>query len=229
MVGSAIVIRSQFQAEGIDMAQQTEERTEAGSGMGHAFGRAISALKIAVLVVSVAAAIPTARNLYVSWTQDIPFSEVSHRLTQYELVMKNISCKISYKPLVTAKGIRLDVGACPTSGDIAVMVTGPQGGQTYQWIDFAQLRKPGQVSAGLLDLVIGSAHAADLSRPGDGARPLASFKVAQASLEVMCQARKGNQVVRIIKQGGKCYRELLSPLRGTVDKREEVACTTTCG
>ena len=56
---------------------------------GKAVNRLLPLIKAGVLIVSVAAAIPTAQNLYYSWTHGIPFNEVSHRLTQYDLWMKN--------------------------------------------------------------------------------------------------------------------------------------------
>jgi hypothetical protein len=35
-------------------------------------------------------------------------------------------------------------------------------------------------------------------------------------------------LVRVVREGGKCYRETMSPVRGSVDKREEVPCETKC-
>ena len=32
----------------------------------------------------------------------------------------------------------------------------------------------------------------------------------------------------VVKEDGKCYRETLSPVRGSVDKREQVPCDTKC-
>jgi hypothetical protein len=36
-------------------------------------------------------------------------------------------------------------------------------------------------------------------------------------------------VVRVVKEGGKCYKEVFSPMKGTVEQRNEVACSTPCG
>ena len=47
-------------------------------------------------------------------------------------------------------------------------------------------------------------------------------------MEVMCQKKQGEKIVRIIKDGGKCYRETVSPLKGSVDRREEIACSLSC-
>ena len=52
--------------------------------------------------------------------------------------------------------------------------------------------------------------------------------VAQ-SMEVVCQSLLSKtQLVRVVKEGGKCFREVLSPVRGSVESREEVPCETKC-
>ncbi|HXE01505.1 MAG TPA: hypothetical protein VN623_06110, partial [Hyphomicrobium sp.] len=51
----------------------------------HPVKRTLTLIKLFVLAVSVAAAIPTARNLYFSWTNGVPFSQVDHRLAQAAL------------------------------------------------------------------------------------------------------------------------------------------------
>jgi hypothetical protein len=50
----------------------------------------------------------------------------------------------------------------------------------------------------------------------------------EGGMEVLCQARRGDKVVRIVKDGGKCYRETVSPMKGGIDKSEEVSCDTRC-
>jgi hypothetical protein len=191
--------------------------------------------RAAVLLVSIAAAIPTAYNLYYSWKHGIPFSQVSHRLAQYDLWMKNLDCKIDYRALATAGGTKVDVGACANSGDIAIKVSSSDGHATYEWIAFNELQKPTQ--AGLMGLVIPAALAAEVVPPQSqpqpqpqSSRPLpvGSVQVAQAGLEVVCQAKEKDTIIRIVKEAGKCFRETLSPFKGTVDKRSEVPCTATC-
>jgi hypothetical protein len=49
----------------------------------HAVIWGLPAVRLAVFAISVAAAVPTARNLYYSWHEGVPFSQVSHRLAQY--------------------------------------------------------------------------------------------------------------------------------------------------
>ncbi len=187
--------------------------------------------RAAVLLVSIAAAIPTAHNLYYSWKHGIPFSQVSHRLAQYDLWIKNLDCKIDYRALATAGGTKVDVGACPKSGDIAIKVSSASGQSTYEWIAFNELQKPTQ--AGLLGLIIPAALAADAppaQLPAQAkALPAGSVQVAQAALQVVCQAPKDREtIIRVVNEGGKCFRETQSLFKGTVTKREEVPCTTTC-
>jgi hypothetical protein len=183
--------------------------------------RFVSLLKTTALVVSILAAIPTAITVYHAWQYKVPFTQVSHRLAQYDLWVKNLDCKIDYKALATAQGTKVDVGACPTSGDIAIKISAADGKSTYEWIAYNQLQKPGeQPPASFIDLIIGVAQADSL-----GART----QLAQSSMEVVCQSLVSkSQLVRIVKEGGKCYRETMSPVRGSVDKREEVPCETKC-
>lgn len=210
------------------MTEQPEHLALPGmsGGVGHVVGRVLPFVKLSVLAVSIAAAVPTARNLYYSWSQGIPFNEVAHRLTQYDLWMKNLDCRIEYRALSTAVGGRVDVGACPKTGDIAIKITGRSGSAAYEWIAFDQLQKPKQEAAGLMDLLFPTAHAETPRAPAGATRPV---EVAQAAgMEVMCQAVKSGKIVRVIKDGGKCYREVVSPLKGSVESRQEVACTSKC-
>ena len=70
-----------------------------------------------ILAISVAClgAIPTGYNLYQSWSHGIPYGQVSHRLDQYSLWVKNFECKIEYRTVSTGQGTKVDVGACPKS------------------------------------------------------------------------------------------------------------------
>lgn len=208
-----------------------------GSGVT-AVSRAMRLIQGVVLAVSIAAAIPTAHNLYISWKDGIPFSQVSHRLTQYELWMKNLECRVDYRQLTTAAGTKVDVGACQRSGDISIKVSTDKGQAAYEWIAFEQLQKSAVTrAASLMDLLIASAHAEEAHAvPGTAAapgatvapRPAGAFQVAQAGMEVMCQKRAGDKIVRIVKEGAKCYRETFSPLKGAVESRQEVACSAQC-
>jgi hypothetical protein len=189
-------------------------------------------IQLGVFAVSVAAAIPTAQNLYYSWKHDVPFTEVSHRLTQYDLWMKNLDCKIDYRTLSAASGTKVDVGTCAKSGDIAIKVS--SSGQTnYEWIAFDKLPRPSTKAAGLMSLIISSAIADELAKPQGTAKAAANTSdsavvVAQAGMEVICQSKVKDQIVRIVKDGAKCFREFVSPFKGTVEKREEVPCDSKC-
>ena len=210
------------EVEAVDrQSAQAEAQTRPVS---HLANRVLPAIKVAVLLVSIAAAIPTGRNLYYSWLHGIPFAEVPHRLAQYDLWMKNLECKIEYRALLTANGNKVDAGACPKTGDVAIRITGG-GRAAYEWIAFDQLQKPAPQTAGILQLLVTPAKAAGVSETtaGNG-----SAQLAQAGMEVLCQARQGQKVIRIIKDGGKCFREIVAPLKGTIDKSEEVACDKHC-
>ena len=205
--------------------------------------------RIIAITVAVGGSIPTATNLYHSWVHGIPYSEVSHRLSQYDLWVKNFECKIDYRSLTTAQGTKLDAGACPKSGDVALKVTTPSGGAAYEWIAFEKLQKAGQKSAGLWSLLVTEAMAAE-GPQGEGSAAarltgetpgaadgkavmprtqLAQSQIAQAGIQVLCQTLQSkSQIIRIVNEGGKCYRETFSPFNGRVEKRDEVACNSTC-
>ena len=186
-------------------------------------------IKLAVFAVSVAAAIPTAQNLYYSWKNEVPFAEVPHRLAQYDLWMKNLDCKIDYRTLSAASGTKVDVGTCAKSGDIAIKVSSPNGQSNYEWIAFDQLPKPATKSAGLMGLIISSALAGEIAKAQTPIKAAdGSFRVAEASMEIVCQAKVKDQIVRVVKDGAKCFRETVSPFKGSVEKREEVPCNSQC-
>ena len=193
--------------------------------------------RIIAITAAVAGSIPTGTNLYHSWVHGIPYNEVSHRLSQYDLWVKNFECKIDYRSLTTAQGTKLDAGACPKSGDVALKVTTPTGGAAYEWIAFDKLQKAGQKAAGVWSLLVSEAVAAegpasDLpaeARPTSSRLQLAQTQLAQGSIQVVCQTLQGkSQIIRIVNDGGKCYRETFSPFQGKVEKRDEVPCNTTC-
>jgi hypothetical protein len=196
--------------------------------VGHAVKRVLPAVKAAVLAVSVAAAVPTAQNLYYSWVNGIPYSEVPHRLAQYDLWMKNLECKIEYRALNTANGNKVQAGACRKTGDIAIKITGSGRRSAYEWIAFDQLQKPVTQTASVLEYLVPAANAGGLGQLRSTAGTGAALLVQEGGMEVLCQARHGDKVVRIIKDGGKCTRETVSPLKGSIEKSEEVACDTRC-
>ncbi len=220
-----------------------------GTAVEHA-SKFMRVIQFGVLAVSVAAAIPTAQNLYYSWSHGIPFSEVSHRLQQYDLWMKNLECKIEYRALSTASGSKVDVGACKQTGDIAIKVSGANGAQAYEWIAFEQLKKApalASTTGSILDLIISPAYAETSPRTPEPAGIAATGSVATGEatanlpkapaeravrvaegMEVMCQKKQGDKIVRVVKDGAKCYKEILSPLKGSVESRSEVSCSTGC-
>ncbi|MEQ1715245.1 MAG: hypothetical protein ABL907_04550 [Hyphomicrobium sp.] len=214
----------------IDQSQNSKLAALAEHG-GTAVNQALRMAKLGVLVVSVAAAVPTAQNLYYAWKTGVPFNQVQHRLTQAALWEKNFDCKIDYRALSTSSSSKVEVGSCGKTGDISIRVSSGKDQVNYEWIAYEQLPKPATQAAGLLDLFIASAYA-DETKPVAGAAQAAPMpapvRVAQAGMEVVCQTKAKDAVVRIVKDAGKCFRETVSLFKGTVEKREEVPCTTQC-
>src|SRR5689334_24572774 len=133
------------------------------SNPSHPVNRTMSLIKFAVLIVSVAAAIPTARNLYFSWKNDVPFNQVDHRLAQAALLEKNFDCKVDYRTLSVQGNARVEVGSCSKTGDISIRVRSPSGQVNYEWIAFEQLPKPMQSTASLLSFIVSPAVAAEVA------------------------------------------------------------------
>jgi hypothetical protein len=192
---------------------------------GGPLSRTFFAARVIAIVAAVGGAIPTAMSLYQGWQHGIPFAEVPHRLGQADLWSKNFECKIDYKALSAAGGTRVDVGACPKSGDISIKVSTTEGRSTYEWIAFDQLQKATK-TVGLLDALIGTAHAQDAAPV---VRAEGQIQRIQNSMQVVCQSMVSKGLIsRIVNEGGKCFRETVSAFKGSVDKREEVPCSTQC-
>jgi hypothetical protein len=190
----------------------------------HPINRGMSVIKLLVLAVSVAAAIPTARNLYFSWKNDVPFNQVDHRLAQAALLEKNFDCKITYRSLMTQGNAVIEAGSCAKTGDISIRVRSPGGQVNYEWIAFDQLPKPASTNRSvLLNFVISTAMAAE----AEAVKSDAPFEVAQDAA-VLCQAKSGDNIIRIVQSGGKCTRETVSIFRGSVEKSETVPCDKAC-
>ena len=186
----------------------------------HPVNRTLTLIKLLVLAVSVAAALPTARNLYFSWKNDVPFNQVDHRLAQADLFEKNFDCKIDYRSLTITGSEKVDVGTCKKTGDISIRVSG-NGQVNYEWIAFDRLPKPTSKTASLFDVVISRALANDAAKANE---PL---EVAQDA-SVLCQAKSGDNIIRVVQSGGQCTRETVSIFRGAVEKSENVPCNSAC-
>jgi len=225
----SVVMRSSATFQEANMFDQSQgsKMTALASHGSVAVNRAMQFAKIGVLAVSVAAAVPTARNLYYSWSTGVPFNQVEHRLTQASLWEKNFDCRIDYRALTTSSNSTVEVGSCRKTGDISIRVSS-QGQTNYEWIAFEQLPKPATQSVGLLDLFISSAYAGELPVRNTQTPQSQPIRVAQG-MEVVCQSKTKDTIVRIVKDGGKCFRETVSLFKGSVEKREAVPCNTQCG
>ena len=183
-----------------------------------------------LLAISVAClgAIPTGYNLYMSYAHGIPYTQVSHRLEQYDLWVKNFECKIDYRTVSAGgagQGTKVDVGACPTSNDIALKLTTATGKSTYEWIAFNQLEKATS-QASLMWLVASTAEAEEAPA---GTRIAQAAPPAGGAMQVHCQTMPvPGRVIRIVGENGKCFREHILAIQGRMEKREEVPCSTQC-
>ena len=186
---------------------------------GQSFRRWYRLIKVAVIAVPVVGATPTALNIYYAWKHGIPYSQVSHRLQQYELWVKNGSCAIDYSEINAGKDAKVKIGACPTTGDISIQVSLAAGSSFFEWIDFNQLQH------------INTAHSVLLTPAlaAEASATLAGTRVAEAGSRVVCQGWESKtQLIRIVNEAGRCFKETIAAYSGRADKRVEVPCTTTC-
>jgi len=186
---------------------------------GNSFRRWYTLIKVAVIAVPVVGATPTALNIYYAWKHGIPYSQVSHRLQQYELWVKNGSCAIDYSEINAGKDAKVKIGACPTTGDISIQVFLAGGTSFLEWIDFNQLQQ------------MNTAHSVLISQAlaAEALPTLTGTRVAEAGSRVVCQGWESKtQVVRVVNEGGRCFKETIAAYSGRADKRVEVPCTTTC-
>jgi len=186
---------------------------------GNSFRRWYTLIKVAVIAIPVIGATPTALNIYYAWKHGIPYSQVSHRLQQYELWVKNGGCAIEYSEINTGRDAKVKIGACPTTGDISIQVLLAAGQSIFEWIDFRELQHNNTAQSVLMS----PAFAAEASTALTGTR------VAEAGSRVVCQGWENKtQLVRVINEGGRCFKETIAAYSGRADKRVEVPCTTSC-
>ena len=186
---------------------------------GRSFRRWYTLIKVAVIAVPIIGAAPTALNVYYAWKLGIPFSQVSHRLQQYELWVKNASCAIDYSEINAGKDARVKIGACPTTGDISIQVLPAAGTSFFEWIDFRELQHINTAQSVLLTPALAAESSATL----------AGTRVAEAGSRVVCQGWESKtQLIRVVNEGGRCFKETIAAYSGRADKRVEVPCTTTC-
>ena len=186
---------------------------------GNSFRRWYTLIKVAVIAVPVVGATPTALNIYYAWKHGIPYSQVSHRLQQYELFVKNGTCPIDYSEINAGKDAKVKIGACPTTGDISIQVSLAAGASFFEWIDFKGLQQMNAAHSVLMTPALAA----------EASAALVGTRVAEAGSRVVCQGWESKtQVVRVINEGGRCFKETIAAYSGRADKRVEVPCTTTC-
>lgn len=206
--------------------QQQQQQAHETDHNGWTFG---SIVRIIVVLVPVAAAIPTVFDLYTAITEDVPFWEVRSIIRQGKLAQRNWDCQpqMKYSELADLKipndhESYIFAGACPKSGDTHVRLQNAETGVPSQlWISYNELNTE-RAGFNWLDILRGPKKATAAERT--------SIQFAQAStFQVMCVAWvEKSKIVQIVKEGDKCYREEVSPLGGKVLGRTEVACTEKC-
>lgn len=172
-------------------------------------------------------AIPTGMDYYKAFVYDIEFGSVKHAEEQQRLWIKNFACTqdITYQQVKTSENTLVKVGAC-SNGDVLIEVVAPAADRIVEWISLERLKTASAVSA--LSL-IGKAHARALPAPAASKPAQDLTRLAQAS-STKCQTMQGKtRIIRIVQEGGACYREEIDVMKGKVVSRRPVPCSTPCG
>ena len=136
-------------------------------------------IRVIVIGIPVDDAIPTAINLYYSFKHGIPYAQVSHKLEQYDLWVRNMDCAVEYKELSANPNTKINIGVCAANGDISIKVARSEGRAIIEWIAFDRFK---QVNA-FFNLLVSPAYADDVVT----AAPPSGMRVTQAGAQVLCQ------------------------------------------
>ncbi|MEL6298582.1 MAG: hypothetical protein AAFQ45_08425 [Pseudomonadota bacterium] len=205
-----------------DLVGRAQEWTEPERGSPLAGVKRL--VQMTLLAVSIVAAVPTMITLYHAFSNEVPYSKVNHLLAQQKMWQQQGSCMpdINFGELTTANGTKVFVGACPKSGDILFRLVSNKGEINHEWFPVKNFDQTAQ-GAGILDWLIAQARADDARRG-----PAKRF-AQNSTFSVVCQANgPKNTLVRVVKEGGTCFKETMSLFTGKVTGREEVACDATC-
>ncbi len=170
-------------------------------------------------------AIPTGLDYYKAFIYDIEFGAVKHAEEQQRLWIKNFACaqNINYQQIKTAENTLVKVGAC-TNGDVLIEVVAPATDRIVEWISLERLKTASAVSS--LSL-FSKAHASALAHSSNVRPRQEMTRMAQAST-TKCQVMQGTRIIRIVQEGGACYKEVVNVMKGK-KTRTSVPCTTSCG
>lgn len=168
------------------------------------------------LLISLAGAFPTFRDVALAIYENITVNELIDGRRQSQLWSTNIACLA--QPIAERKTTpeKFEIGAsvCPT-GDVLVYIRSPEAKEFYRWIPFKTMSSdPRRLTALLID----EAYAAEPP-------PLL---LAQAG-QVVCQRSTGyGQVVRRIRTGTVCVDEFIDMTTGRLLRRVPARCDASC-
>lgn len=172
------------------------------------------------LLLAIIGAVPTGIELYKAWKYGLAFGDVARAEEQRRLWEKNFDCtaQLSYQEVQTQEQVLVKVGTCP-SGDVLINAVLPnENKQVFQWVSIDRLKTTASMRS-----LIGKAYAETA--------PFA-VKLAQAPVaQVQCQEWTDDgrtRLMRIVNEGGRCFREDIEVLSGKIGARQEVACDTKC-
>ena len=116
----------------------------------------------------------------------------------------------------------------PRQATLPSEIVEPRRAHRFEWIAFDNLQKPGAKTAGFAGHLISRANAGGFNSLSGVAAASSCETGRQATDGGGVQAERGSNIIRIIKEGDRCHREVVSPMKGGVEKTEEVSCETSC-
>ena len=129
--------KADLQPSQLDFLAASVDRDNALIARQRFRSRSITAVFVTMGLIGVGLLTPTLLNAFRAWYFGVPYDQVSRRLAQYELWMKNFDCDIAYKRVTTPidgdANKTTDIGICPKTGDISMKVTRADGAASYQW------------------------------------------------------------------------------------------------
>lgn len=181
---------------------------------------------ITAIILGLANFYEPAKDIYLRYVHpELGGESLEIAFEQQKLTEKNLDCLARAAPrqLRLDNNISVNLVACP-SGDVQVTIYPSNAPAKQRWVPSAPAK-----TETALGWLIGAANAAEAE---GAAQPGAPVRMAQATLQTVCQAwadeRRKSKLVRVTNEGGRCVKEVVNVFTGRVEIRQEVPCNTPC-
>ena len=171
--------------------------------------------------IAVLGAIPQYIDVIKGLVIGVDANQVSYAENQHRLWVKNQDCHPELHTIKTVENSDVSVGACPT-GDIQINIKYPDNSKVVRWYGFDELKNMSSNNNGLYELLGIRTAVAEVTIHSE-------LQLLSLENQVICQEFLGKgKLVRIIRDGDECYREIINTYTGEVEERKPVECSTAC-